>query len=103
MKAFWPSCVRFKIAAALFSQMFLFHSSSALCAREPVCGGMACTLEAPSAMRNGLSGSVGVGRAAIVVPPCMQCCKTVKWPGKRSKSLTIKLVSQKQAVEGVFN
>ena len=66
MRAFLPACVRFKIATALFSQMFLSHSSRALCASEPVCGGTARTSGVPSAFRNGLSGSVEFGKMAIM-------------------------------------
>ena len=35
-----PACVLFKIAKALFSQMHLSHSSVALSASDPVCGGV---------------------------------------------------------------
>ena len=35
-----------------------------------------------------------------LVPPCMQCCRTVKWPGYLSNSFNMKLVSQKRLLSG---
>ena len=35
-----------------------------------------------------------------LVPPCMQCCKTVKWPGYLSNNFNMKLVSQNRLLRG---
>ena len=64
IRAARPSCILFRIATALFSQMHLSHSSIALCASDPVCGGAVWTPGVPNALRNALSGSTAVGRLA---------------------------------------
>ena len=43
-----PACVLFKIAKALFSQMHLSHSSVAVSASDPVCGGALLTSKFPA-------------------------------------------------------
>ena len=63
MRAGFPACICSRIATALFSHRFRSHSSIALCASDPVCGGTVRTAGVPSAERNALSGNVAVGTA----------------------------------------
>ena len=63
MRAGFPACICSRIATALFSQRFHSHSSTALCASDPVCGGTVRTAGVPSAERNALSGNVAAGTA----------------------------------------
>ena len=64
MRAGRPACICSRIATALFSHRVRFHSSRALCAKVPVCGGtLGCWR--PNARMKGLSGSVEDGRSAI--------------------------------------
>ena len=68
--SFWisagrPSCIRSRIATALFSHMVRSHSSIALCASVAFWGGTSFCVDFPSARRNGLSGDVAGGRCAM--------------------------------------
>ena len=62
-----PACICSRIATALFSQRFRSHSSMALCANDPVCGGIARSVGVPSAAWKALSGSVAAGIAEMAV------------------------------------
>ena len=67
MRAGFPACICSRIATALFSHRFRSHSSTALCASDPVCGGTVRTAGVPSAERNALSGNVAAGTAVRAV------------------------------------
>ena len=65
MRAGRPACICARIATALFSHRVRSHSSRALCAKVPVCGGTFWAAGVPNARMKGLSGSVEDGRSAI--------------------------------------
>ena len=65
MRADRPACIGARIATALFSHRVRSHSSGALCANVPVCGGAFWAVGVPNARMKGLSGSVEDGRSAI--------------------------------------
>ena len=65
MRAGQPACICARIATALFSHRVRSHSSRALCAKVPVCGGTFWAAGVPNARMKGLSGSVEDGRSAI--------------------------------------
>ena len=67
MRAGLLACICSRIATALFSQRFRSHSSIALCASDPVCGGTVRSAGVPSAKRNALSGSVAAGTAVMAI------------------------------------
>ena len=58
MRAGRPACICARIGTAS-------HSSRALCANVPVCGGAFWAVGVPNARMKGLSGSVEDGRSAI--------------------------------------
>ena len=59
MRAGFPACICSRIATALFSQRFRSHSSTALCASDPVCGGTVRTAGVPGAARECTLGQCG--------------------------------------------
>ena len=65
MRAGRPACICSRIATALFSHRVRSHSSRALYAKVPVCGGTFWAAGVPNARMKGLSGSVEDGRSAI--------------------------------------
>ena len=65
MRAGRPACICARIATALFSHRVRSHSSRALCAKVPVCGGTFWTAGVPDARMKELSGSVEDSRSAI--------------------------------------
>ena len=67
MRAGLPACICSRIATALFSQRFRSHSSIALCASDPVCGGTVRSAGVPSAKRKALSGNVAAGTAVMAI------------------------------------
>ena len=81
MRAGFPACICSRIATALFSHMFRSHSSIALCASDPVCGGTVRTAGVPSAKRNALSGNVAAGTAVRAMTARRISLSFTSWEG----------------------
>ena len=64
MRAGRPACICARITTALFSHRVRSHSSRALCAKVPVCGGTFWATGVTNARMKRLSGSVEDGRSA---------------------------------------
>ena len=70
----WPAGLHLlQDCSALFSQRFRSHSSMALCASDPVCGGTVRSAGVPSAKRKALSGNVAAGTAVMAITGGCHC------------------------------
>ena len=78
LRAGLPACICSRIATALFSQRFRSHSSIALCASDPVCGGTVRSAGVPSAKRNALSGNVA-GMAVMAITARRMSLSFTSW------------------------